>query len=661
MWHNRFGNLTAIRFEDKSLDDIKFKLAEELDPLDFGLYFRPILKNGLQASIESVDFAELFIGLSFFIVLSALLLTGMLFVLTVEQRSREMGLFLALGIPSKFVKRFILLQGAVLALLGTILGIIFSMIYNQIVLFALKTIWRDAVGTSDLIMYIDSFTVIIGAVLSIVLIMLTLWLVVRKQTSRSIVKLQSGSSKIDTASPKEKSRVSFIIAMLCLIVVFIIVITTDPARGGGALFSFFSAGFLLLLSGILFADVFIKKSSYKTDVSKLTLAVMGIRNTARRKMRSLTLIGLLASGLFIVFTVGANRHGMIKDAHSRASGTGGFALFAETVIPILYDLNSDKGRQFYGIDEIDSSTVEFVQFRVREGDDASCLNLNRVSNPQLLGVKPELLARRRAFTFSKLTEQVDDQNPWLALDQNYNDVIPAIADETVIIWGLGKTVGDTLEYRDETGRTFKIKLIAGLANSIFQGNLIISESAFIEKYPSHSGYNLFLIDAHDQNINRDQLFQNLSWALQDFGIDLVTATERLSAFNKVENTYLSIFLILGGLGLILGTIGIGIIVLRNVLERKGELAILRAVGYNRNSLNTLLLSEHYFLLLWGILCGIVAALISALPALMSPGVDIPYLTILVLLIAMVLSGGFWVYMSTVLAIRGDLLPALRNE
>ena len=37
--------------------------------------------------------------------------------------------------------------------------------------------------------------------------------------------------------------------------------------------------------------------------------------------------------------------------------------------------------------------------RVREGDDASCLNLNRAQKPRLLGVKPELLTDR--FTFAK--------------------------------------------------------------------------------------------------------------------------------------------------------------------------------------------------------------------------------------------------------------------
>jgi hypothetical protein len=36
--------------------------------------------------------------------------------------------------------------------------------------------------------------------------------------------------------------------------------------------------------------------------------------------------------------------------------------------------------------------------RLREGDEASCLNLNRAQTPRLLGVDPNELARRGAFT-----------------------------------------------------------------------------------------------------------------------------------------------------------------------------------------------------------------------------------------------------------------------
>ena len=154
-----------------------------------------------------------------------------------------------------------------------------------------------------------------------------------------------------------------------------------------------------------------------------------------------------------------------------------------------------EGKEKYGLENLDSQGVSFVQFRVKEGDDASCLNLNRVSLPQLIGVDPDELSQRGAFTFMKLLDEVDPEDPWSVLNQRLPDgAVPAIADNTVIVWGLGKSVGDILTYTDENGVSFPVRLVGGLANSVFQGNIIISQETFMQKYPSLSGYRLFLVD-----------------------------------------------------------------------------------------------------------------------------------------------------------------------
>ena len=79
--------------------------------------------------------------------------------------------------------------------------------------------------------------------------------------------------------------------------------------------------------------------------------------------------------------------------------------------------------------------------------------------------------------------------------------------------------------------------------------------------------------------------------LADYGVDAVSSAARLEAFHRVENTYLATFQTLGGLGLILGTVGLGAVLLRNVLERRRELALMRAVGYNARHLSLMVLAE----------------------------------------------------------------------
>ena len=659
MWANRFGNVTAIRFPGLNRNEVASLLRSALDPAAFGFVFREVKKEGIRASSQSVNFSQLFLGLSFFIVVAALLLTSLLFVFNTENRSEENGLLLALGFTRKAVTRLVLREGAVLVVIGSLLGGVVGILYNGIILVALKTVWHGVVGTSALHIHFRFSSLLIGISMGMAVAFITVWLVSRAQIRQHVAGLQRGLSKIDTIG-KKKPRASLFIGISSSIAVVIILFFADFGRGGRAFAFFFLAGSFFLAAGMAFARVMLYQLGKKTEKVRLSLLRIGIRNNARNRTRSITLIGLLACGLFIVFTVGANRLNALKNAERRDSGTGGFVLYGESAIPVLYDLNTERGRQFYGLDVKRTDGVSYVQLRVKEGDDASCLNLNRVSNPQLLGVPPAEFAGRGAFTFAEMTDDVDPENPWMVLSKSLPDgQIPGIADLTVIVWGLGKAVGDTLDYTDEKGQTFHLKLVGGLANSVFQGNIIISEETFIQKYPSLSGYRIFLVETPSEDV--EEVADNLVWAMQDQGLDLALTSTRLAEFNTIQNTYLSIFLILGSFGLLLGSVGLGIVVWRNVRARRGEIAILRAVGFSGKSVRALLLFEHIILLIAGVIFGIIAALLATLPTLLTPGAEIPYPTILIILILVSLNGGIWAYSAAALATKEDLLPALRKE
>jgi ABC-type antimicrobial peptide transport system permease subunit len=198
-----------------------------------------------------------------------------------------------------------------------------------------------------------------------------------------------------------------------------------------------------------------------------------------------------------------------------------------------------------------------------------------------------------------------------------------------------------------------------VANSILQGALIISEENFRRLFPSETGYRMFLIDAPPKQTQA--VSAALTRALQDFGLELTPAAQRLAEFNAVQNTYLNTFEILGGLGLLLGSAGLGLVVLRNVLERRGELGLLQAVGFRRRALQWLLLSEHGGLLGLGLGIGIMAALVAILPVLLSPGGEIHYASLGLTLAGVLLNGFLWTWLATRWALRGELLAALRNE
>ncbi len=787
MWGNRFGDTTSIRFPvgadvrrlastNQYRNELEKSLLTALKPADFGLVFQPVREQALKASREGQDFGGLFIGFSFFLIIAACVLVSLLFQFGVEQRATEVGTLLALGFTPKQVRRLFLLEGAGLSLLGSLLGAAGGVWYARAMLHALSTVWRDAVGTSDLHFHAEPATLVGGIVGSVLVAVFTLWLALRKQARRparellagggeevssvqcSVTSVQSGKgSRGEVAAvlphpgplplgegtatdsfresgatdsgptlarflplpagegrgegeePRGRQRQRNTMAWAgvgCLLAALGLIGWAWAKQDSAAAGIFFGAGALLLGAAMAFTSAFLSKLERSEAAANLTLTSLGIRNATRRRRRSLATVAMLACGSFLIVSIGAFRLDEHADATKRASGTGGFALLGESTLPIVQDLNTKVGREALGLDESlfvsewrrwlakipqpepvqalvvgDWVTnvvqhVSVVPFRVRDGDDASCLNLNRAQKPRLLGVKPELLAQRGAFKFAGVAKGFDKERPWMLLNRGHaresvgnpssqppshegSHEIAAIADEASILWALGKKLGNTLDFTDERGKPFKVQLVAALVGSVLQGNLIIAEDEFTARYPGEAGYRFFLVDAPPDRAA--EVSATLTKALRDFGLELTPTTRRLAQFNAVQNTYLGTFQILGGLGLLLGSAGLGVVVLRNVLERRGELALLLAVGFRAKALRWLVLSEHAGLLLLGLGCGVVAAAVAVLPALRSGGDALPLASLGLTLAGVLVSGLVFTVLATAWSLRGKLLDALRSQ
>jgi ABC-type antimicrobial peptide transport system permease subunit len=659
MWTNRFGSLTAVRFplrdssgkEIISLGDLSDRIRNALEPRSLGLMFQDVRAQGLRASREGIDFGQLFLALSFFMMAASLLLTGLLFSFDVESRSAETGLLLAVGVRPAQVRRLFLAEGAVIALVGSLLGALCGAAYNRVVVYGLATVWQEAVMSASLSGRITIPTLLTGTFLSILMALAAMGLAARRQMTRPASRLLASAPSYDAPSTAKRARLSVVVAVFGIVGLFVLFTVFGVWEGRRATAAFFGAGGLLLLSGLALTSVFLHHLSRARRRRLPSLARMGVRNSAQRRKRSLTVVGLMACGIFIIMAVGANRRDILFDREERGSGTGGYKLYGETTLPLPRDLDSEN---------LDRPAVELLPFRVLDGDDASCLNLNRVQTPRVLGVDPEALANRGSFSFVRIMEGLDPRLGWSVLNEQIGeDVIPAVADGSVITWGLGKSVGDSLTYIDDSGREVRLRLVGALANSIFQGSVLIAEDVFLERFPGVNGHRLFLLDAPGELVG--EIEEQLLFSLEDHGLELTGTAERLAEFHQVENTYLSIFLVLGGLGLIIGSVGLGVVVLRNIQEMRSELALLQAVGFRKRSLGWLVFSEHGLLLAAGFLCGSFSALIAVLPSLLSSGLEVPWTFLIFLLAAITVNGVVWIFLATTSALRGELIPALRNE
>ena len=668
IWSNRFGDLTALRFATTDKATLARALLGKLTPADTGLAFRDIRTQADESVSNSMDFGGLFTGFSFFLIASAVMLISLLFQFTMEKRTRETGTLLALGIPAKRVRRMLLLEGGLIALAGCAIGGIAGAAYAQAMLTGLATNWKDAVASAALTYHSSATSWAIGLLSAFVIAVGTIWWSLRKLNKQTARELLAGESAENTHTHKSTKRA---IVIGSLLAVGAAAVVAGALAGGTELTpnSFYGAGAMLLLAGLAFASARLTrlaKASALGQEDRLSLAGLAQRNAARRRRRSMATIAMLACGSFMIASIGVFQKDATIDANEPSSGTGGFALMGEAAIAVVHDMNDAQQRtDQYSIDEELMAGVGFVPFRLRDGDHANCLNLNRAQQPRLLGAKPEQLKGR--FTFAATLDGLDpSDNPWALLETAReslglgDDIVPAIADQSVMMWALGmKMLGDTIDYTDEHGNAFKVIFVGQLADSILQGNLLIAESDFIRRFPSESGYRVFLIDAPAEK--PDAVSTELSAALANHGFECVSATQRLGELNAVQNTYLNTFQVLGGLGLLLGSLGLGVVVMRNVQERKSELALLRAIGFEKRTIKRFVLGEYLGLLIGGLLIGTVSAGLAVLPTVLSPTTDVPYALLSATLGSILLLAGLWTWIATNLSLRGNLLEGFRGD
>ncbi|MEC9054212.1 MAG: hypothetical protein VX633_02830, partial [Verrucomicrobiota bacterium] len=376
--------------------------------------------------------------------------------------------------------------------------------------------------------------------------------------------------------------------------------------------AFFLSGMFFLIAGLLHYRAWLARRGIQRRRTLSARAIAAL-NSGRRPTRSLVVVGTLACGIFLVIAVTAfQKHGG-EELAEKGSGTGGFAFWIETTNPINRAADAKKDPDYFEMGDQRNLLGSIRPFRMGVGDDASCFNLNTAARPRLLATDAGAMAERGAFALSAVAEGLAMEKGWKLLKEPGDSrVLRAFVDQTTMMWVLKKKVGDRITYQDERGEDFEVEITGTLADSIFQGNMIVDEAAFLRLFPSQEGYRLFLADASG---DLDHVRGELQKATADRGSTVTLTRKRLEEFHAVENTYIAIFHVLGGLGLILGSAGLGIVTARNLAERRGEFGVLRTIGIAHRVSRSIIFKEVRSFIGWALVIGLLASVIAILPAL----------------------------------------------
>ncbi len=663
-----FGEAMTARVAPETPPDVLDQALRAASPESLGFTLQPLRQQALQAAEQATDFRQLFLGMSLVLAGAALLLTGLVTGLGVAERRSEVGTLLACGMPLPRIRRLLFAELAMPVACGALLGCFAGVAEAQAVIWGLNRLWTGAIANTRVTADFGAGAFLTGLGATVAASALAVTVALRGWGRAQVLDLLSGTGRAMVGARGGRGwlrAMRWIAAGGGLTALWLLASPAPSGSPSGG--RFFGAGAALLLALVcgvqLVVDRLGRHPSSRADGPEAgalarwasSPARAGLLNVLRRPARAFLLMLLLAGGSFLTVGIVAMKHDPAARATEPDGGGGGFAWLAEPPNPVTEAVGEAAIARALGVPVGASGALPV---RVRPGDAAECLNLNRAQSPRVLGVPAARLAARGAFGGSAA------RAAWEALEQSTNGILPALTgDTTTALYGLqarlGPRDGTLFSYPGPTGAVVRLRTVAALPSrvSVLQGSLVVDGDAFARAFPQIGGYGLWLVPAPAGAAHG----AGTLGALTRSGWEVTPVAARLRLLGRVESAYLDMFLVLGGLGMVLGAAGVGLVVLRNAAARRGELAVLRVFGLTPRQVRGHLLSEYLLLLAGGLVAGVVPAYVAVQPAVRALRHEVPLGSMVLLVAGIAATGVAATCWAAWRATRGDLTAMLRGE
>lgn len=604
----------------------------DVDPAELGLAFADV--RTAAGNEPYTDFAGLFLGLSSLLLAVALILAALVQSLAVQDRRRDLGVLAALGISPRRGRLWMLAELAIVAGAGALAGTGLGVLYTSAMVEGLRTVWGAAMGHMPMRLHAPAGLLATGALAGWVLSLAACAITMRrlaKRQARELLDLTPPEPAPPSAA-RWTPRAGAAVALAAAVGSGAMAAWAPPVR------EVMSLGLALGLAVLVGGAVWLAALLGRKLPVRAELAVQ------RREAAAMVLMAVSA---FLLTLVAANRLSPSPHSDDPKGPAGGFTHIGQSLEPLLAGTARAGAGAGAAQDFLSAAQHGAVGLLVRDGESADCLNPARAANPPVWGVERGALAGR--FSFSRLPSPAP-ADPWELLESPQAP-IPAIADETTITWSLGTEVGKVITVPGPRGEAVSLKLVAALQGSVLQGGLLISADNFRRSFGA-TGYRMFLLNASDEAAAE---FTRL---LADRGLELTPTSRRLAELAGVQNTYIAIFTLLGALAMALGSAGAGLVVVRNVMARRAELAIMQALGFQRKRLRAMIARRQILWVLSGLVLGVFAGTVAALPA---GRVAAAPSGLCAALAAVALLAVAWCSLAARWALSGRLIDALRSE
>jgi len=620
MWQHQLGNASGIigNFDsNKKLTDIIIQ--------NTGLIkFTPIYDIGDNALKNSTDFSQLFIGLSFILIGTAIFFSLTLLSAYLNKRRKDIGIFISIGYSHKLITQIIRTEILVTILIGVLIGLPIGILYSKILLSGISSIWSGAFESEQIIFHLKLSTIFMTVILAIIPLYIFSTLSIKKFVTSTTLTLLKQSHK----ERSYKTHNLIYIALTSLILTGITLALSFSSKQ--EIFSFIAGILFLPTLLIIFAVILQKMSIHKFDIKQL-----GLKSAYQYTNKTLRYITSIAFATFMIIAIGGYKTNLNMSDNNKSSNAG-FDLILKTAVPITNILKNNNIKQL-----VADKKTSVMPIKTDDRSEADCSNVYNVTLPTIFGVPTATLIEMDAFKFkTHMKLEKKDKSPWNLLNYNYGEnVIPAFADYNVLQWSLQLKIGDTLEYVTPD-KTYQIKFVGALDRTIFQGGIIISKENFTKIAPTIQGYTTFFINSNpdptdaacsrvditEANCSRFAsarkdsqenlpLATTIQQSLNTYGPQIETTKNYLRKMAKTQDSYLAIFMALGYIALLIGLAGTNIIFLTNIQDNTSTIIFLREIGYSPKLIRKIVSKENLLITFTGIIIGTLSAFIALIHSL----------------------------------------------
>ena len=651
------SNRGGIREGLSYTSDVKslFDTLSFPDTRDFQL--GDIKQDILEENIENMRiFTDMFLVFGSFSIIAGVILIINIFVMLAEERKSEMGMVRAIGMQRKQLKRMYLSEGCVYAGLSSLVGVFLGVGIGFLVMFAISHI-LSGFGVINIIQYftIRPHSMVLGFITGFLLTLATIYVTAHRISRLNIVRairsipeppvlrhdrrifvvgiglvacssilillgmISHQASLFFTGISLVLISLGFIgrrwigdrwafnSVALAILVLWFLPEDWFPAYTGGIEMFIISGLFLVFASLLLVMVNSVQITQGLTFLFGWGKSMQAVLKTAisyslRSKFRTGMTIAIFALIIFSIATMsmivgilGTNIESQVKKS------AGGYEILAfslpmSPVMNITHEL-AEKG--------LDSSLENAVGLLTGQVTLSLASMPNETFSYTLLGIDDDFI-RYSEFEFEKILDSYTDPGEvWEALRENSSLVL---IDASVLGSQFGPPslfttdVGDTILIQDKNNETHNKKIIGILDTTLIQG--ILSYDAHIQEDFGFVGPTFFLLNIHEQ-ANIENLSKTIESQFLPYGLQVLDLENLVLEALQAMNQFFTLFESFMALGLIIGIAGLGIITIRSVHERRQEIGMMRAIGFQRKMVLQSFIIETSFVAFIGIVIGVL--------------------------------------------------------